>query len=866
MSNSIANTVTTNILPVQALYDPTTLAFITFIGPAGLPFTSAAGGVSSVNVSGGTTGLTTTGGPIVSSGTITIGGTLSVTNGGTGATTNAGALNNLLPTQTGNSGKYLTTDGTNASWATTGGGLTIALDTTTNASRYLTFTSATSGVVSTENVSTSLYFNPSSGSLTATTFVGALTGNASTATSATTSTNLAGGAGGSIPYQTGSGATTFLAAGTNGQYLTLSGGVPTWANITTVSSFSGGTTGLTPNTATTGAITLAGTLAVANGGTGVTTSSGASSVVLRDSNVNVTANDFYEGFTNVAAAGTTTTLTAASTPNFVVTGSGGQTYKLPDATTLPTGAIYTFNNNQTSGAITVQNNSSTTIVSVPSGGFVEIILLTNSVAAGTWDYHFQAPANVSWSTNTLSYAGSITNAIWNGNAIGAIYGGTGQTSYTTGDTLYASASNTLSKLGIGSSGQVLTVAGGVPTWSTPSSGASITDDTTTNATRYINFTSATSGTLSTIYTSSTKLQYNPSTGAFTAPTLTPTNALGISYGGTGQTTASAAFNALSPITTTGDLIIGNGTNSATRLAIGTNGYVLTSNGTTASWQAATGTSATYTRTSFTATASQTTFSVTYTVGYIQVYLNGVLLNASDYTASSGTSIVLAVGANSGDILETIAYNVVSLGTATSSTNIAGGSAGEVVYQSGSGATSFTAVGTTGQVLTSNGTSAPTWSTLSYPSLSSAQTWTATQTFNGSSSTFSAVMLNVAETVNVVGSAPSSTTNFYVQSGSVQYYTTNAANNWTLNIAFSSGTSLNTAMSTGQSITIAMLATQGSTAYYNSAVTIDGTSVTPYWQGGSAPTKGNASGIDVYTYTVIKTGSATYTVLASQTQF
>jgi len=866
MSNSIANTVTTNILPVQALYDPTTLAFITFIGPAGLPFTSAAGGVSSVNVSGGTTGLTTTGGPIVSSGTITIGGTLSVTNGGTGATTNAGALNNLLPTQTGNSGKYLTTDGTNASWATTGGGLTIALDTTTNASRYLTFTSATSGVVSTENVSTSLYFNPSSGSLTATTFVGALTGNATTATSATTSTNLAGGAGGSIPYQTGSGATTFLAAGTNGQYLTLSGGVPTWANITTVSSFSGGTTGLTPNTATTGAITLAGTLAVANGGTGVTTSSGASSVVLRDANVNTSANDFYEGFTNVAAAGTTTTLTAASTPNFVVTGSGGQTYKLPDATTLPTGAIYTFNNNQTSGAITVQNNSSTTIVSVPSGGFVEIILLTNSVAAGTWDYHFQAPANVSWSTNTLSYAGSITNATWNGNVIGAIYGGTGQTSYITGDTLYASASNTLSKLGIGSSGQVLTVVSGVPAWANTTVATTITDDTTTNATRYINFTSATSGTLSTIYTSSTKLQYNPSTGAFTAPTLTPTNALGISYGGTGQTTASAAFNALSPITTTGDLIIGNGTNSATRLAIGTNGYVLTSNGTTASWQAATGTSATYTRTSFTATASQTTFSVTYTVGYIQVYLNGVLLNASDYTASSGTSIVLAVGANSGDILETIAYNVVSLGTATSSTNIAGGSAGEVVYQSGSGATSFTAVGTTGQVLTSNGTSAPTWSTLSYPSLSSAQTWTATQTFNGSSSTFSAVMLNVAETVNVVGSAPSSTTNFYVQSGSVQYYTTNAANNWTLNIAFSSGTSLNSAMSTGQSMTIAMLSTQGSTAYYNSAVTIDGTSVTPYWQGGSAPTKGNASGIDVYTYTVIKTGSATYTVLASQTQF
>jgi hypothetical protein len=65
-------------------------------------------------------------------------------------------------------------------------------------------------------------------------------------------------------------------------------------------------------------------------------------------------------------------------------------------------------------------------------------------------------------------------------------------------------------------------------------------------------------------------------------------AIGIAYGGTGQTTASAGFNALSPITTTGDLILGNGTNSATRLAIGANTYVLTSNGTTASWVAPSG--------------------------------------------------------------------------------------------------------------------------------------------------------------------------------------------------------------------------------------------------------------------------------------
>ena len=173
-------------------------------------------------------------------------------------------------------------------------------------------------------------------------------------------------------------------------------------------------------------------------------------------------------------------------------------------------------------------------------------------------------------------------------------------------------------------------------------------------------------------------------------------------------------------------------------------------------------------------------------------------------------------------------------------------------------------GTSGQALTTNGSG-----TLSFAnagaSLSAANTWTGTQTFNSTSSTFGAILLDSAETVNVVAAAPSATTNFYVQSGSVQLYTTSAANNWTLNIAFSSGTSMNTALATGQSVTFTLVTTQGSTAYYNNAVTIDGTSVTPKWIGG-APTAGNASGLDVYRFACIKTGSETYTVLASLTQY
>lgn len=183
-------------------------------------------------------------------------------------------------------------------------------------------------------------------------------------------------------------------------------------------------------------------------------------------------------------------------------------------------------------------------------------------------------------------------------------------------------------------------------------------------------------------------------------------------------------------------------------------------------------------------------------------------------------------------------------------------------------TTFTlpaADGTNGQALTTNGSGTLAFS--SVPSTSTANTWTATQTFSGSSSTFGTSLLTSNETVNVVASAPSSTTNLYIQSGSVQYYTSNAANNWTTNLAFSSGTSMNTALATGQATTATLVTTQGSTAYYATAIQVDGTTsgVTTRWIGG-APTAGNASGLDVYRFAVIKTASATYTVLASLTQY
>jgi hypothetical protein len=126
--------------------------------------------------------------------------------------------------------------------------------------------------------------------------------------------------------------------------------------------------------------------------------------------------------------------------------------------------------------------------------------------------------------------------------------------------------------------------------------------------------------------------------------------------------------------------------------------------------------------------------------------------------------------------------------------------------------------------------------------------------------------NIAEVNTISATAATGTINYDVTTQSVLYYTTNASGNFTVNFRGSSGTSLNTVMQTGESISATFLVTNGSTAYYNSAVTIDGNSVTPKWQGGSAPTSGDASAIDSYTYVIIKVGSASFTVLASVTKF
>ena len=152
--------------------------------------------------------------------------------------------------------------------------------------------------------------------------------------------------------------------------------------------------------------------------------------------------------------------------------------------------------------------------------------------------------------------------------------------------------------------------------------------------------------------------------------------------------------------------------------------------------------------------------------------------------------------------------------------------------------------------------------------SGANSFTARQTFSGSTTALAELLTNASEVVTVSATAATGTIAYYVTTQSILYYTSNASANWTVNLTgASTPVTLNTLLSTGQAITAVHIVTQGSTAYYNNVVQVDGTTsgVTTKWANGT-PTTGTANSIDVYTYTVIKTGSATFTVLANLSSY
>ena len=123
-----------------------------------------------------------------------------------------------------------------------------------------------------------------------------------------------------------------------------------------------------------------------------------------------------------------------------------------------------------------------------------------------------------------------------------------------------------------------------------------------------------------------------------------------------------------------------------------------------------------------------------------------------------------------------------------------------------------------------------------------------------------------EEINVQALASSTTVTLDAKTNSVHYYTLSATGNWVINFRGDGSTTMDTFLAVGKSTTVVFLSTQGITPFYPTAFTIDSAAVTPRWLGGAAPTGGNSSGIDSYSFTIIKTAAATYTVLASQARF
>jgi hypothetical protein len=127
---------------------------------------------------------------------------------------------------------------------------------------------------------------------------------------------------------------------------------------------------------------------------------------------------------------------------------------------------------------------------------------------------------------------------------------------------------------------------------------------------------------------------------------------------------------------------------------------------------------------------------------------------------------------------------------------------------------------------------------------------------------SPVFIGPEERFNIVASAATGTINIDFLTAGVWYYTSNATANHTLNLRGNGSTTMNTALAVGDSTTILWLNTNGSTAYYPNVIQVDGSTVTPKWSGGTAPSAGNASSIDGYSFTVVKTANATFTVLGA----
>jgi hypothetical protein len=467
-------------------------------------------------------------------------------------------------------------------------------------------------------------------------------------------------------------------------------------------------------------------------------------------------------------------------------------------------------------------------------------------------------------------------------------GGTGIQTLTQGGIAYGGATTYLFTA-VGTTGDLLSSNGtGAPTWITPTNAN--TPSTIVKRDASGNFAAGTitaslAGTASTATNLASgaagSIPYQSGVGAttFLAAGASGT-VLTMSSGGVPTWTTAGTSTLASNLAggTAGALAYQSAVNATAFLAPGTSGQILTLN------------------------SSQIPAWSTLSFPSSVANITGGAAGSLPYQSASSTTTFLAAG-TSGQVLTLTSAQIpawTTPGSVSSVANLSGGATNKIPYQSNVGSTTFIDAPTGSSYLKYNG-SAFTWDnpvtgvsagtgmsfttitgtgsvaidTTVVPRFSNAGTFTATQTFAGSSSVPSMILDNALEACTVTGSAISGAINIDIATQSVIFYNTATTNPWSLNFRASSGTPLSSFMSQGQSVTVAVLAQIGAvTSAYNSALSVGGSAVTIdgaapaalRWQGGTAPTSGNANSIDVYTYTIIRTGPSSYTVLAAQIRF
>jgi hypothetical protein len=260
--------------------------------------------------------------------------------------------------------------------------------------------------------------------------------------------------------------------------------------------------------------------------------------------------------------------------------------------------------------------------------------------------------------------------------------------------------------------------------------------------------------------------------------------------------------------------------------------------------------ATLTRYRFVAAGSETSVSgvdangsvLAYVAGKEQVYLNGVLLvRGQDYVATNGTSIASLAALVASDVVEILTFSEFVIANAVDQNLV--NAKGDLIVATADNTVTNVAVGANNTMLVADSAQA------------SGVKWTDALT--------ASILVSPEERTTVSATAATGTVQFDADTQGVLYYTTNASANWTLNVRGTSGTTLTSKLAVGDSITVSFLVTQGSTAYYMTALTIDGNAQTVKYSGGTAPSAGNASAVDAYTFTIVKTAATpTYTVFGA----